>query len=115
MATEQAIANETIAKAVVETTRLTIQAMSVATTERSQSPAGPKIGGPAMKQPNFSWEAGDKYSKLKDFRLEVNNIFASYITPHAEQLAIIKKQVRWERPAIHGILNTGRKRKNATQ
>ena len=34
-----------------------------------------------MKQPNFNWEAEDKYSKLKNFRLEVNNIFKSYNKP----------------------------------
>ena len=26
--------------------------------------AGPKIGGPMMKQPTFNWEAGDKYNEL---------------------------------------------------
>ena len=68
---------------------------------------GPKIGRPAMKQPSFNWEADYKYSKCKNFRLEVNNIFASYSTPHTEQLAIVKKLVKKERPAIHRILNTG--------
>ena len=43
-----------------------------------------------MKQPNFNWEAEDKYNKLKNFRLEVNNIFKSYNMSQTEQLAIIK-------------------------
>ena len=42
-----------------------------------------------MKQ-SFNWEADDKYSKLKHLRLEMNNIFPSYNTSHAEQLAIVK-------------------------
>ena len=44
-----------------------------------------------MKQSNFNWEAEYKYNKLKHFRLEVNNIFKSYNTPQAEELAIRKK------------------------
>ena len=49
MASEQAIANEAIAKAVVEATKAAIQAMAAATAERPQSAARPKIGEPAMK------------------------------------------------------------------
>ena len=90
MASDQAIANEAIAKAVVEVMKAGIQAMAAATAERPQSVAGPKIGGPAMKQPSFNWEADEKYSKLKKFRLEVNNIISTYRTPQAEQLAIVK-------------------------
>ena len=52
MASEQANTNEAIAKAVAEETRVAIQAMAPVTTERPQS-AGSKIGGPAVKQPNF--------------------------------------------------------------
>ena len=60
MASEQAIANEAIAKAVAEATRVAIQAMAAATTERPQSVVGPKIGRPVMKQPNFNWEADNR-------------------------------------------------------
>ena len=81
MASEQAIANDVIAKAVAEVTRVAIQAMTAATAERPQSLAGPKIGRPAMKQPTFNWEADDKYSKLKTFSLEVNNILTTHNTP----------------------------------
>ena len=88
MASEQAIANKAIAKAVTEVTKAAIQAM--ATAERPQSMMGPKIGSPAMKQPSFNCEADDKYSKLKNFRLEVNNIISTYNTPHAEELAKVK-------------------------
>ena len=53
--------------------------------------AGPKIGGPAMKQPTFNWDSEDRYSELKTFKLEVNNILSTYNTPQAEQLAMVKK------------------------
>ena len=32
------------------------------------------IGGPIIKQPTFDWEAGDKYSDLKN-SYKVNNMF----------------------------------------
>ena len=110
MASEQAIANEAIAKAVAETMKATIQAMAAAIAERPQSMAGLKIGRPAMKQPSINWDADDKYSQIKKFRLEVNNILATYNTPQTEQLAIVKKLVRQERPAVHRIVHTCRKR-----
>ena len=69
MASEQAMANEVIGRAVAEVTRAAIQAMAAAMAERPQSMAGPKIGRPAMKQPTFNWEADDKYNYLKTFRL----------------------------------------------
>ena len=89
MASEQVIVREAIAKAVAEATRV-IQAVAVATTERPQSVARPKIGRPAMKQPTFNWEVDDKYNGLKTFRLEVNNILSTYNTPPTEQLAVVK-------------------------
>ena len=66
-----------------------IKAMAAAGTERSQN-MGPRLGGPAMKQPNFNWEAEHKCNRLKNFRLEVNTVFKSYNTTQMEQLAIIK-------------------------
>ena len=89
MASKQANANEAITKAVTESTRIVIQAMAAAATERSQS-VGPKIGRSVMKEPRFNWEGHDKYNEHKNFRLEVNNMFVSYNTPHTEQLTIVK-------------------------
>ena len=103
MASEQAITNEAIAKAVTELTKAAIQAIAAATGERPKGLVGPKIDRPAMEQPSFNWEVDDKYSKLKIFRLEVNNI--TYNTPQAEQPTIVKI---W--PAIHRITHTCRKR-----
>ena len=90
MASEQAIANEAISKAVAEATRAAIQAMTAAAVERPKSTAGPIIDRPAMKQPSFNLEADDKYNELKTFRLEVNDILTTYNTPPTEQLAIVK-------------------------
>ena len=64
--------------------------MAAATAERPQGAAGPKIGGPAMKQPTFNWETEDKYSERNTFILEVNNILSTYNMPLTEQLAIVK-------------------------
>ena len=65
MASEQAVTNEAIAKAVAKVTTEAIQAMAVAAAERPASMVGPKIGRPTMKQPSFNWEADNKYSELK--------------------------------------------------
>ena len=53
MPSEQAIANNTIAKAVAQATRAAIQAMAAALAERPQRTAGSKIGQTAMKQLTF--------------------------------------------------------------
>ena len=58
--------NEVIAKAVAEATRVAIQTMVEAWTERPHDISGPKIGGPTKKQQmTFDWNAEDKYSGLK--------------------------------------------------
>ena len=90
MARKQSTMNETIAKGVAEATRVALQAMAAAAVDRPQTTAGPKIGGPTMKQPTFNWETKDKYSKLKTFKLEVNNILSTYNTPQIEQLVMVK-------------------------
>ena len=101
MASEQVIVSETIAKAVAEATRTAIQAMAAAASERPKNMAGPKIGGPAMKQPTFNWEVEDKYIKLKTFKLEVNNILTTYSRPQAQQLAMVKNWVGRNRYVQH--------------
>ena len=74
MTSEQIKTNEAIVQAVAEATRTAIQAMAVARAERTQN-TGPRVGGPMMKEPTFNWEAEDRNNKLKNFRIEVNNIF----------------------------------------
>ena len=89
MATEQ-IMNKVIVKALAEAMRAAIQAMAEAAAEWLQGTAEPKIDGPFMKQPTFNWDAEDIYSKLKTFRLKVNNILSIYNTLETEKLAMVK-------------------------
>ena len=64
--------------------------MAEAWAERTHDRPGPKVYSPAMKQPMFNWNAQDKYSELKTFWLEVNNILSTYNTPQTEKLALVK-------------------------
>ena len=89
MASEQ-IMSESIARAVAEATRIAIQTMVETQAERMHDVSGPKIGGPTMKQLTFNWNAEDKYSELKTFRLEVNNVLSMYNTPQTDKLAVVK-------------------------
>ena len=88
--TSEQIMNEVITKAVAEATRVAIQAMVEAQVERMHDISGPKIGSSTMKQPTFDWNAEDKYSELKTFRLEVNNVLSTYNTPQTDKLALVK-------------------------
>ena len=83
MASEQ-VMNEAIARAVAEPTRVAIQTMADAQVERMHDTSGPRIGSPTMKQLMFDWNAEDKNSKLKTFRLEVNNVLSTYNTPQTD-------------------------------
>ena len=80
MASEQ-VMSDAIARAVAETTSIAIQTMAEAQAEGIHDITGPKIVHPAMKQPVFDLNAEDKYSKLKTFRLELNNVLSMYNTP----------------------------------
>ena len=68
---DQATMNEVITKAVEEARRVAIQAIAVVQSQRSEGQQGPKLGGPALKQPLFNWEATDRYIEWKAFILEV--------------------------------------------
>ena len=72
------IMSEVIAKAVAEVTRIVIQTIAELQAQRVPNTAGPKLGGPALKQPNFNWEAPNKYTKWKGFILEVRNLLSTY-------------------------------------
>ena len=89
MSSEQVI-SEVITRAVAETTRVAIQTMAEAWAERMDDISGPKIGGPTMKQLMFDWNAEDKYSQLKPFRLEVNNVLSTYNSLQTGKLALVK-------------------------
>ena len=48
------IMSEVITKAVAEATRIAIQTMAKTQTQRVPNTAGPKLGSPTLKQPNFN-------------------------------------------------------------
>ena len=49
-----------------EVIRAVIQAITAANMENStRQSMGPKVSGPMMKQPTFSWDMEDKYNQLK--------------------------------------------------
>ena len=50
---------------------------------------GPKVGQ-LMKQHTFDWDTEVKYSKLKNFRLKVYNVFKSYDMTDIAKTALIK-------------------------
>ena len=52
--------------------------------------SGSKLGSPTMKQATFNWHVQDKYSELKTFQLEVNNILSTYNTPQTVKLVLVK-------------------------
>ena len=48
------VMNEAIAKAMAEATRVTIQAFAETQSQRPEGQWGPKLGGPALRQPQFN-------------------------------------------------------------
>ena len=88
METEQTNANEAIVQAVVEETTVAIQVMTVNGVERTQN-VGPKLGRPIMRQLTFNWSFTDKYAELRNFKLEVENMFQNYSISKAERVPIM--------------------------
>ena len=78
---DQSLMNEAIAKAVAEATMVMIQTIMQTQTQRSEGQQGPKLGSPVMKQPQFNWEAADKYTVWKAFILKVRNVLSTYNAP----------------------------------
>ena len=75
------IMSKAITHAAMEVTRTVVQVMAVArananTNHRSKSiRIGYQLGGPTLEQPTFHWSTTHKYTELRNFRLEENNIF----------------------------------------
>ena len=84
------IRSEAITKAVAEATRVVIQTMAETQALRMPSTTGPKLGGPTLKQPNFNWEASDKYTEWKAFILEVRNMLSTYNVQETDKIAMVK-------------------------
>ena len=87
---DQVAMNEAITKAVAEATRVAIQAIAEAQSQRSEGQQGPKLGGPALKQSQFNWEATDKYTEWKAFILEVRNILSMHNDHEQDKIAMVK-------------------------
>ena len=51
--------------------------------------AGPKLGGPTLKQPTSDWSATDNFTEIRNFSLEENNLLQTYYTNYADMLPII--------------------------
>ena len=77
-------------KAVAEATRIAIQTMAEIQAQRVLSKAGPKLGGPTLKQTNFNWEALDKYTEWKAFILEVRNVLSTYNVYETDKFMMVK-------------------------
>ena len=98
---EQVITSEVIMKAVAEATRIMIQTMAEMQVQRSENQQGPKLGGPALKQPQFNWETADKYSEWKAFTLEVRHVLSTYNAQEQDKIALVKNWL--DRKGLHYI------------
>ena len=98
--TSEQIMSKAITRGVTEATRIAIKTMAESQAERTNDASGPKIGSPAMKQLTFNWNVQDKYSKLKTFKLDINNVLSMHNTPEIDKLAVILQLVKEERPAV---------------
>ena len=77
-------------KAVAEATRIMMQTMAEMQTQRTVSQPGSKLGGPALKQAQFNWEAADKYTEWKASILEVRNMLSTYNAQEQDNITIVK-------------------------
>ena len=87
---EQIEMSKVIAKAMAEAMQIAIQTMAEMQLMMEETQYGPKIGGLVLKQPQFNWNAADKYSELKAFMLEVKNVLSTYNTPEHDKIATVK-------------------------
>ena len=87
---EQMAMNKAIAKAVAEATQIAIQTLSEVQSQRSEDKRGPKLGSPVLKQPQFNWEATDKYTEWKAFILKVRNVLSMYNAQEQDKIPMVK-------------------------
>ena len=80
-----------IVQVMAKATRAVIHAIAAANAENStKQSTGPKEEGPLMNQPTFNCDTDNKYNELKNFSLEVNNVFKLYNTPDIKKIAVKK-------------------------
>ena len=85
---DQVTVNDMIMKAVVEATRVAIQTM--VELHQGQEDQRPKVGGLALKHPQFNWDMADKYTEWKAFILEVRNMISTYNVCKQENIVMVK-------------------------
>ena len=79
----------------IEAAKATGQAMALVGVETGTGPRStvmsmvPKLGGPTLKQPLFDLSTKEKFTKLRNFQIEVNSIFIIYNTNDTEKTPII--------------------------
>ena len=61
------------------------------------------IGSPALKQPQFNWEAIDEYTEWKAFIPEVRNILSTFNAQEQEKITIVKNWLG--RKVLHYLEN----------
>ena len=103
--------SEAIVKDVAEATRTVIQTMVKTQAQGVPSTSGPKLGGPTLKQPNFNWEALDKYTEWRAFILEVRNVLSIYNSHETDKIMMVKNWL--ERKGLHYIENLTESKKEA--
>ena len=101
--------SEAIARSIAEATRVALQMMTETQAQRTQNATGAKLGSPALKHPTFDWEAPDKYTELKTFKLEVSNVLSTYGMLEAEKLVVVKKLATEKRAPLFRNPNASRK------
>ena len=87
---DQVVMNEVIMMAMAEATRVTIQMFAETQGQRYEGQWRPKLGSPALKQPQFNWEATDEYTEWKAFILKVRNILSTYNAQEQDKITIVK-------------------------
>ena len=87
---EQIEMSKAIVKAIAEATRIAIHTMAEMQSRIAENQQGPKLDGPVLKQPQFNWEAADKYSEWKAFILEVKNVQFTYNAQEHDKITIVK-------------------------
>ena len=81
---DQATMNDVITEAVAEATRAAIQTM--VELHQGQEDQRPKLGGLALKQPQFNWYMVGKCTEWKAFILDIRNMIATYNTMNKRKL-----------------------------
>ena len=102
MTTEQINITKAIDQVAAEAQRVGVQAMVWVNTDNSQRTqnAGPKLGGPMVKQLTFNWSSKDKYAELKNFKMKLKNMFQNYSISQAERVPNIKNCLGRKAPQL---------------